>query len=405
MYQDAASVLWIFARRTFTENVLEGGVPMKFHALSSRAAATAVGMAVLLTGAAATGASASTPAPVTPQVVTSTTPPAQPDTVTPPGAPASLTAVPGNGAVTLSWSAPSSDGGSPVDGYVIQGGTSPSDASITDQVTGTTATMSGLADGTMYFFRVTAHNSSGDGAAATVTATPNGTPATPVTPAPHTAPAQAGPASPTGLTAQPRRGEVVLSWSPPPGGLKTGEGYLIYMATSPGHEGAKPSVPHLIEFTTSYTIAPLNDGTRYYFQVALLDGTQVSPRSAEVSAVPVPGVGAGAAPAPTPGVGAQAKSDVGKAGAGQPTAAPLPATEAAKHRASSSPPAGLIVLLAGLSLAATGGAIAIVLVQRRRRRHGQRHGYAPVPAPRRPHDDQPVRPSKRIEELNGPRYR
>ena len=405
MYQDAASVLWIFARRTFTENVLEGGVPMKFHALSSRAAATAVGMAVLLTGAAATGASASTPAPVTPQVVTSTTPPAQPDTVTPPGAPAGLTAVPGNGTVTLSWSAPSSDGGSPVDAYVIQGGTSPSDASITDQVTGTTATMSGLADGTMYFFRVTAHNSSGDGAAATVTATPNGTPATPVTPAPHTAPAQAGPASPTGLTAQPRRGEVVLSWSPPPGGLKTGEGYLIYMATSPGHEGAKPSVPHLIEFTTSYTIAPLNDGTRYYFQVALLDGTQVSPRSAEVSAVPGVGVGAGAAPAPTPGVGAQAKSDVGKAGAGQPTAAPLPATEAAKHRASSSPPAGLIVLLAGLSLAATGGAIAIVLVQRRRRRHGQRHGYAPVPAPRRPHDDQPVRPSRRIEELNGPRYR
>lgn len=380
---------------------------MKFHAFSPRAATIAAGMAILLAGGTATGASAavtSTPAPsasASPQVIT-TAPPGQ-DTPTPPGAPTGLTAAPGNGTVTLSWSAPSSDGGSPVDGYVIQGGTSPSDASITDQVTGTTATMSGLTGGTMYFFRVTAHNSSGDGAAATVTVTPSGTPATPVTPAPHTAPAPARPASPTGLTAQPRHGEVVLSWSPPPGGLKTGEGYLIYMATSPGHEGAKPSVPHLIEFTTSYTIAPLNDGTRYYFQVALLDGTQVSPRSAEVSAVP--GVGAGAAPGPTPGVGAPAKSGVGKAGAGQPTAAPLPATEAAKHRASSSPPAGLIVLLAGLSLAATGGAIAIVLVQRRRRRHGQGHGYAPVPAPRRPHDDQPARPSSRIEELNGPRYR
>jgi Fibronectin type III domain len=380
---------------------------MKFHAFSPRAATIAAGMAILLVGGAATGASAavtSTPAPsapASPQVITTTTAPPQQDTPTPPGAPTGLTATPGNGTVTLSWSAPSSDGGSPVDGYVIQGGTSPSGVSITDQITGTTATMSGLTNGTTYFFRVNAHNPSGDGAAATVTVTPNGMPATPVTPAPHTAPAQAGPASPTGLTAQPRRGEIVLSWSPPPGGLKAGEGYLIYMATSPGHEGAKPSVPHLIEFTTSYTVAPLNDGTRYYFQVALLDGTQVSPRSAEVSAVP--GVGAGAAPGPTPGVGAPAKSDVDKAG--QPTAAPLPATEAAKHRASSSPPAGLIVLLAGLSLAATGGAIAIVLVQRRRRRHGQGYGYAPVPAPRRPHDDQPVRPSSRVEELNGPRYR
>jgi len=55
--------------------------------------------------------------------------------------------------------------------------------------------------------------------------------------------------------------------------------------------------------------------------------------------------------------------------------------------------------IAALSLAGTGGAIAIVLVQRRRRRHGP--GYAPVPAPRRPYDDQRSRP----EELNGPRYR
>src|SRR5689334_5758133 len=340
MYQGPARALWIFVSRTCTPRTSRrAGVPMKFHAFSPRAATIAAGMAILLVGGAATGASAavtSTPAPsapASPQVITTTTAPPQQDTPTPPGTPTGLTASPGNRTVTLSWSAPSSDGGSPVDGYVIQGGTSPSDASITDQVTGTTATMSGLTNGTMYFFRVNAHNSAGDGAAATVTVTPNGTPATPVTPAPHAAPAQAGPASPTGLTAQPRRGEVVLSWSPPPGGLKTGEGYLIYMGTSPGHEGAKPSVPHLIEFTTSYTVAPLNDGTRYYFQVALLDGTQVSPRSAEVSAVP--GAGAGAAPGPTPGVGAAAKSGVDKAGAGQPTAAPLPATEAAKHRASS----------------------------------------------------------------------
>jgi Fibronectin type III domain len=357
-----------------------------------------MGMAILLAGGAATGASAavtSTPAPVAPQITTT----ASPQAVTPaaPGAPTGLTATPGNGTVTLSWSAPASDGGSPVDGYVIQGGTSPSDASITDQVTGTTATMSGLTNGTMYFFRVNAHNSSGDGAAATVTVTPNG----------PGSDSGSVPSAPTGLRVSPGDGFVALSWSPPAGGLKASEGYLIYMGTSSGHEGAKPSVPHLIENATSYTIAPLQDGTRYYFQVALLDGTQVSARSAEVSAVPVaaaaPGStpGAGTSPGPTPGAGNQARSGVGKNA--QPATSPRPATELAQHRASSSPPAVLIILLAALSLAATGAAIAIAAIQRRRRRHGQ--GYAPVPAPRHPHDDRPPRASSQIEELNGPRYR
>lgn len=388
----------------------------------------------------------------------------------------------------LSWSAPSSDGGAPVDDYFIAGGTSPSSTSFTDRVHGTTtATMSHLTNGTTYFFRVSAENFTGDGPAVAVTVIPQGpgsrsgsapgvpaglkvssgggfialswsppastggspvtgyhvylglsksmvgarqfttsgtsfqftdaengnlyyikvaalnaagegpgTPETAVFVAPHSTASPSGPSRPTGLTAQGRRGEVVLSWSPPPGGLKDGQGYLIYMGTSPGYEGAKPSVPYLIQFTTHYTVAPLKDGTRYYFQVALLDrDNQMSARSAEVSAVP--GVGAGAAPGPVPGVGGGARSDGGKKA--QPTAAPLPTAILDGHHASSSPAAGLIILLAALSLAGTGGAIAIVLVQRRRRRHGP--GYAPVPAPRRPHDDQ----RSRVEELNGPRYR
>jgi hypothetical protein len=371
---------------------------------------------------------------------------AQQNTPTAPGAPTGLTATPGNGTVTLSWSAPSSDGGSPVDAYLIAGGPSPSGTSIQETVGGHTATLSGLTNGTAYSFSVHAQNAFGDGPAVTVTVTPTpgsgsvpgaptglatssgdgfialswsppasaggsavtgyhvylgfssslvgarefstsgpsfrlsdaqngsryyikvtalnaagegpGTLVASVIPGPHVVPAQPGPSRPTGLTAQARRGEVVLSWSPPPGGLK--------------------------------------DGTRYYFQVALLDrDNQVSARSAEVSAVP--GVGAGAAPGPAPGVGGGARSGGGKNT--QPTAAPLPTAILDEHHSSSSPSAGLIILLAALSLAGTGGAIAIVLVQRRRRRHGP--GYAPVPAPRHPHDDQ----RRRVEELNGPRYR
>lgn len=358
---------------------------MKFHAFSPRASATAVGIAVLLicgNAAGAMAAVASTPAPVAPQVTTTAT--AGPDTPVPPGAPTGLTAVPGNGTVTLSWSAPSSDGGAPVDGYFIAGGTSPSSTSFTELVGGTTATMSHLTNGTTYFFRVSAENFTGDGPAVTVTVTPQG---------PGSGSGSA-PGAPAGLKVSSGDGFVALSWSPPPGGLKDGQGYLIYMGTSPGHEGARPSVPYLIQFTTHYTVAPLKDGTRYYFQVALLDrDNQLSARSAEVSAVP--GVGAGAAPGPAPGAGA--RSGGGKNT--QPTAAPLPTAILDGHHASSSPATGLIVLLAALSLAGTGGAIAIVLIQRRRRRHGP--GHAPVPAPRRPHDDQ----RSRVEELNGPRYR
>jgi Fibronectin type III domain len=478
----------------YSEDVRQGGgVPMNQHAFAPRAAAVAMATAILLAGGAATGASAAvsaTPAPVSPQVTTTTT--AQQDTPTAPGAPTGLTATPGNGTATLSWSAPSSDGGSPVDAYLIAGGPSPSGTGIQEAVGGQTATLSGLTNGTVYSFSVHAQNAFGDGPAVTVTVTPTpgsaagagsvpgapaglapssgdgfialswsppasaggsavtgyhvylgfssslvgarefstsgtsfrlsdaqngsqyyikvtalnaagegpGTPVTSVIPGPRVVPAQPAPSRPAGVTARARRGEVVLSWSPPPGGLKSGDGYLIYMGTSPGGEGANPSVRYLIENTTSYTIAPLTDGIRYYFQVALLDGNnRLSARSAEVSAVP--GVGAGAAAGPPPGVGPGGKAGIGKAG--QPSAAPLPSTDAVRHHAWPSLPAGLIILLAALSLAATGGAIAIVLVQRRRRRDGR--GYAPVPAPRRPYDDQPAGPPSRMEELNGPRYR
>jgi hypothetical protein len=201
-----------------------------------------------------------------------------------------------------------------------------------------------------------------------------------------------GPSRPTGLTAHARHGAVVLSWSPPKGGLKDGDGYLIYMGTRSGHEGAKPSVPHLIQFVTSYTVASLKDGTRYYFQVALLDGNnRVSARSAEVSTVP----GAAApGPAPTPSIGAPPGPGV------HPTA--QPSASLPQDSTSSGLSAGLIVLLAALVLAAAaGGTIAVMLL--RRRRYDRRYG--PVPAPRRPYDDQPAGPSSRTEEMNRPRHR
>jgi Fibronectin type III domain len=455
---------------------------MKHHAFSPRAVAVAAAMAILLAGGTTTGAMAA--------VTSTSAASARQGTPTVPEAPTGLTATGGNGIATLSWSSPSSDGGSPVDFYVIEGGTSPSGGGIVEKVGGAghTATISGLANGTTYYFRVHAQNAYGDGASVTVPVTPQGpesapgpptglktsygggfialswspptstggspvtgyhvylgysrslvgarvfttsgtsfratdvengsryyiqvaalnaigegrpTPATSVTPLAPDVP-RPGPSRPTGLTAQARRGAVVLSWSPPKGGLKAGEGYLIYIGARSGHEGAKPSIPYLIQNATSYRIAPLKDGTRYYFQVALLDrNNRVSARSAEASAVPGAGTGPAPGPAAGPSAGVGAPAGSGTDAAAQPITSPLPGSELAQDRTSSGLPAGLVVLLVTLVLAAAGVTTAIMLL--RRRRYDRRYG--PAPAPPRLHDDQPTGQCRRTEEMNGPRYR
>lgn len=89
-------------------------------------------------------------------------------TVTPrtvPGAPTALTADPANGGgVTIGWTAPASNGGAPITGYTVTN--VPAGGSC--NVSGTTATCTGLTAGTNYTFSVVATNDAGNGAAATV---------------------------------------------------------------------------------------------------------------------------------------------------------------------------------------------------------------------------------------------
>jgi len=94
------------------------------------------------------------------------------DTKGKPSAVMNFTATAGNGQVSLSWDAPSNNGGSEVTGYEV------TMDNWTNKVTKTASershTYTGLTNGTKYTFKVRAVNANGNGAEATATATPGG---------------------------------------------------------------------------------------------------------------------------------------------------------------------------------------------------------------------------------------
>ncbi|MFM8435184.1 MAG: fibronectin type III domain-containing protein, partial [Planctomycetia bacterium] len=98
----------------------------------------------------------------------------QPPAPTAPGAPGVATGLPVNGRVNLSWTAPASNGGSPITDYVVQH-SSDNGANWTTfndgTSTATSTVVTGLTNGTNYVFRVAAVNSAGAGAFAAASAT------------------------------------------------------------------------------------------------------------------------------------------------------------------------------------------------------------------------------------------
>ena len=200
-----------------------------------------------------------------------------------PGAPAGLTATPGDLQVTLSWAAPASDGGAPISGYDVYQGTSPGGETGTpvrgSPFTATSTTVTGLVNGTTYYFKVAAVNAAGRSPLSAEAS------AVPVT----------RPDPPAGLTATPGDLQVTLSWAAPAsdGGAPI-SGYDVYQGTSPGGETGTP-VSGSPFTATSTTVTGLANGTTYYFKVAAVNGVGEGPASAEVSATPaaMPGAPAG----------------------------------------------------------------------------------------------------------------
>jgi Fibronectin type III domain len=159
-----------------------------------------------------------------------------------PAAPTGVTAAPGDGQVTVSWTAPA-DGGSPITGYTV---TSDPDTQVCTTTTELSCVVTGLTNGTAYTFTVVATNTVGDSDASD--------PSDLVTPSAPTAPA-----APTGVTAAEGDGKVTVSWTAPADGGSSITGYTV--TSDPGDKTCTT------DGDLSCVVTGLDNGTAYTFTV------------------------------------------------------------------------------------------------------------------------------------------
>ena len=205
-----------------------------------------------------------------------------------PGPPTGLTATAGNGRVTLSWTAPASDGGAGISGYLIYQGTSPGGESGVPVngalVQATSCTLIGLTNGTAYYFKVVAvidaEYQGQDSAEASATPAPASASASTSQASGTGAPG--APGAPTGLTATAGNAEVSLYWTAPAsdGGSPLAR-YNVYVGTGSGFSAGTTVTG------TSATVTGLTNGIAYHFVVTAVGANgKTSAASGEVSAAP-----------------------------------------------------------------------------------------------------------------------
>lgn len=207
-----------------------------------------------------------------------------------PSAPAIGTATPGVNSITVTWTTPTSTGGSPITKYTLYG-----PSSYTQDASGNTATITGLANGTTYAYTVKAYNAVGYSlASGSVSATTFDFPGIP-----------------TGLTSVSGTEAVTLTWTEP---VNTGgtplTGYKIYDSSgnvynSTTNTFVSDSSGTILTITGATTIilTGLTNGTTYIFTIKSVNIVGNSQTAATFPSV-VPGL-------PDPPTGLSAISGTG----------------------------------------------------------------------------------------------
>jgi hypothetical protein len=187
-----------------------------------------------------------------------------------PSAPQGLTATPGASLVSLSWSAPASEGSFPITNYRLYKATSPGGYDL-PIVLGNVLLYEDtlVTNGFTYYYQVRAVNSIGEGA---LSEEANAIPVS-------------IPEAPTGLTASAGDGYINLTWGPPfnDGGSAVTK-YKIYKSNETGTETFLDDVD--VEFF--YNDTDVENNVIYFYIISAVNGIGEGPFSYEVNGTPVP---------------------------------------------------------------------------------------------------------------------
>lgn len=189
-----------------------------------------------------------------------------PHAIDPPTEPRTPVASAGDQSATVTWLAPTSDGGDPIDSYTVTSNV----GGFSQTVAGTqlSATITGLTNGTAYRFRVYATNAAGDGPASVLSNA--------VTP-------RAVPGPPRNVTATPGPARATVSWTPPASnGGGAINGYILTATSSSG-----TVTKTVAGGTTSTNITGLTNGVTYAIRVAARNVVGTGPASSPVDVTPI----------------------------------------------------------------------------------------------------------------------
>ncbi|MHB8585202.1 MAG: fibronectin type III domain-containing protein [Thermoplasmatota archaeon] len=185
-----------------------------------------------------------------------------------PSAPLGLSANAGSAVITLTWSAPTTNGGTAITGYQVNRGTSSGAERILAELgTVTTYTDTTPAGGVTYYYAVQAVNSVGVGAAS----------------AESSAIILTTPGLPTDVAAVPSDAGVTVSWVAAPNGGSAIEHYSIWRAEQ---SGAETLLAMAGGSATSYLDTSAVPGVTYYYFVSATNAIGNGGSSAEVVADP-----------------------------------------------------------------------------------------------------------------------